>query len=30
LATEFLFTPAGSTSSSSAIASSCIPSIIWL
>ena len=30
LATEFLFTPAGRTSSSSAIASSCIPSIIWL
>ena len=29
-ATEFLFTPGGSTSSNSAIASSCIPSIIWL
>ena len=30
LATKFLFTPAGSTSSNSAMASSCIPSIIWL
>jgi len=30
LATELLTTPSGSTSSNSAIASSCIPSIIWL